>query len=272
MLAKQGTLSLKLAQVLAALSVATLGVSGAFYKIQIEHEAELAELRGECDAALERAAGVQAERDAYVARLEQDASSLLESYQSWSTRGAQLQEERLDLDLALREREEALGRTELRYKQALGAAMSDLDAAGTQLAHANTENERLEHLQTEILDAFGDRVLAFEGWRRSVEQERRELKTTLAYEQWRKTVGIAVAGECRVSWGARKFDKCARRVEATLLPHEKGAIECIISGYGLPFYAEDQKLLVFPENSIELKQGVVIPCDPSLHDQSALAE
>ena len=58
------------------------------------------------------------------------------------------------------------------------------------------------------------------------------------------------------------------RVEAALRPHEAGALECILGGYGLPFYTEDQQVQVFPENSAVLKRGVVVPCDRSLHDQA----
>ncbi len=252
---------------LAAVSTVALGVAGVLH--DRAHSSELAELRAECDAALARADDTERRQDAYIAELERDTRALLARGEDYREREGQLQASRLELDASLREREAALAELGRRYRAELVAARAALDAAGERLAASERERRELEHARGELLDAYGERLLSGEGYRRAAEAEKLELSRTLAYEQWQKTVRIAVEGECQSTWGSRKFQRCARRVEALLRPREQGAIECIIGGYGLPFYAADQQQVqVFPENSAVLDRGVVVPCDRSLHDRN----
>jgi len=259
---------IKIIQGLAAVSTMALGVAGIFYQQDRAHEAELQQLQFECDTALEHAAGAESAREGYIAQLETDAQALLRAHTEFIEREEHLQESRVDLDLDLRDSREVIARIEAHYKQALQVAHSEVDSVGDLLALRTSENEHLEHFRGELLEAYGDQILSNETYRRATRREVSELSRTLAYEQWQKTVRIAVEGECRSTWGARKFERCALRVEGALRPHESGALECIMGGYGLPFYTEDQKVAVFPENSAVLKRGVVVPCDRSLHDRA----
>jgi len=259
---------IKIIQGLAAVSTVALGVAGVFYQQDRAHEAELQQLQYECEAALERVSGTENTRESYIAQLENDSQALLRAHADFVQREEHLQESQVDLDLELRDSRQVIARIEAHYQQALTVAHSKVDSVGDLLALSTSENERLERFRGDLLEAYGDQILSNETYRRATQREVVELSRTLAYEQWQKTVRIAVEGECRSTWGARKFEKCALRVEGALRPHESGALECIMGGYGLPFYTEDQQVAVFPENSAVLKRGIVVPCDRSLHDRA----
>lgn len=272
---KRAPLELSASKVTAAVSTVVISVAGVFFGIQRGHSAQIDALQQECDAALERAYDAEARTnfsaDTYIARLEYEGEVLQTSNIELGEHGTRLQAVNQDLRARLRQRSATSRDRQPAGLSALGTSYQGAITSGERVAgHFSTDARapgELEVSHDAALRELDDRARAFEAARLSVEREFRALTEELAYEQWLKTVRQAVEGECRSTWGGRRFNRCAEQVELTLRPLEGSALECITRGHGLPFYTVNPPARSSGQDFLELKRGVVVPCDPTLRDR-----